>query len=212
MNQNASLRVRVYEDLKRRILMNEVKQGEYLEEKALCEAYGVSRTPVREAMSLLEKEELIRIYPNKGAFVTELSIQAVKELFQVRHLLEPLAWKLAFPQLDLSELKRYRDETSKALERKDYPQLHELDYEFHNYVHHLCNNKYLIQYLSLTADKFQMVRTQPFYTVKRTEGGAHEHIQLINLIIEGKEEEALALLTQHIANTERYYFSSLIGS
>lgn len=211
MGKNESLKFKVYNDLKNRILKNEIKQGEYLEEKAICEEYGVSRTPVREAMVLLEKDDLIKNYPNKGIFVTEISIQATKELFQIRRYLEPIAFRLAFDNLNLNILTDFKEELMQALDNKDYMELHELDYRIHNYINSKCNNIYLLKYLNNVSDTFQRIRTQPFYAEKRTEGGAKEHIVLINLIIERKLNEALELLNEHITNTETYYFNSLIN-
>ncbi|NMD38500.1 MAG: GntR family transcriptional regulator [Christensenellaceae bacterium] len=211
MRKNESLKFKVYKDLKNRILKNEIKQGEYLEEKAICEEYGVSRTPVREAMVLLEKDDLIKNYPNKGIFVTEISIQATKELFQIRRYLEPIAFRLAFDNLNLNILTDFKEELMQALDNKDYMELHELDYRIHNYINSKCNNIYLLKYLNNVSDTFQRIRTQPFYAEKRTEGGAKEHIVLINLIIERKLNEALELLNEHITNTETYYFNSLIN-
>ncbi len=162
-------------------------------------------------MVLLEKDDLVKNYPNKGIFVTEISIQSAKELFQMRRYLEPIAFKLAFDNLNLNTLTTFKEELTSAFENKDYMELHQLDYRMHNYVNSKCNNSYLIKYLNNISDTFQRIRTQPFYAEKRTEGGAKEHIVLINLIIERKLDEAIELLTEHISNTEKYYFNSLIN-
>ena len=80
-----------YTELKRRILRNELKPNEYLEEKQLCEMLGISRTPLREALSQLEREQLVVIVPTKGTFVADMSVKTAKDIFQMRHILEPIA-------------------------------------------------------------------------------------------------------------------------
>lgn len=204
-----SLKQKVYTLLKTKILNNELSEGEYLEETKLAELFGVSRTPLREAINALENENLVQIIPKKGTFVTTLNTQIIKELFQARHIVEPVAFELAFPHLDSEVLLKYKSEFSINIENKDYKQLHQLDYEFHNYINSMCRNRYLIKFLSGISDDFQRVRTQDFYTEKRTLGGAEEHLLFIDQIIEGNIDVALTQLKEHISNTEKYYFQSL---
>ena len=204
------LKIKAYNIIKQKILNNELQPGEYLEEKMLCEMLDVSRTPIREAISLLENENLVQIIPNKGIFVTTFTIQSVKELFQARHLMEPMALQLSFKNLNIDILVDFKKKFSDGIEKKDYPLLHELDYKFHNYLNSKCNNAYLVRYLKNISDNFQRVRTMSFYTVERTEAGAQEHIQLIELIIEEDLHGSIEFLERHISNTEKYYFKSLL--
>ena len=60
------------------------------------------------------------------------------------------------------------------------------------------------------SDQFQRVRTQDFFSVERTENGAHEHLRLIEVFVEGNTEKAAELLRQHIISTQKYYFKSLL--
>lgn len=205
-----SLKQKVYTILKARILNNELSEGKYLEETKLAEQLGVSRTPLREAIQALENENLVQIIPNKGTFVTTLTTQAIKELFQGRHIVEPVAFEMAFPYLDFEILLKYKNKFITNIENKDYKKLHQLDYDFHNYINSMCRNQYLIKFLNGISDDFQRVRTQDFYTEKRTLGGAEEHTLLIDQVIEGNLENALTLLKEHISNTEKYFFQSLI--
>ena len=204
------LKVKAYNTIKEKILYNELLPGEYLEEKKLCEMLDVSRTPIREAISHLEQENFVQVIPNKGIFVTTMSVQTVKELFQVRHYLEPLLLKLSFPNLNIDTLLEYKQQFTNALDVKDYHLLHQSDYNFHNYLNSQCNNGYLIKIMNNLSDSFQRVRTQEFYAKERTETGAYEHLNLINLLIDGDIDEAIQFLSKHISSTEKYFFKSLI--
>lgn len=210
MANSKNFKLIAYNTLKQKILTNELKPNEYLEEKKLCEMIGMSRTPIREAISLLAQENLVQIIQNKGIFVSEISIQSVRELFEVRHLIEPLVLEKAFPNLDFDRLIEFRGKFSEYLETKDYPYLHQIDYEFHNYITSCCKNSYLNKIMNNISDQFQRVRTQDFYSKERTENGAREHLELIDMFLQGDCGQALKALQKHIGNTEKYYFQSLL--
>src|SRR5262245_2078621 len=103
----------VYEALRRDILERTFVPGEPLTEQDLSRRYGVSRTPVREALAKLERDRLVRVVPKKGAFVRSISHDDVRELYQIREALEALAMRLAAPRFERSELQgfeaRFRD-------------------------------------------------------------------------------------------------------
>lgn len=206
---NISKTNQIYIEIKKRILNNFYKEGEHIQEKEICETFNVSRTPVREAISRLAAENLIVSYPKKGSFVTSLSTQDILQLFQVRYIIEIAALNLAFENLEENKILEYKEKFINGIEVEDYPLLHELDYDFHNYINSKCRNQYLIDFLNRVQDTFQRVRTQEFYAKDRTIGGANEHIELINNIIAGNKEDSIKLLEEHIASTEKYYFKSL---
>ena len=145
MANSKNYKLQVYQALKEKILSNEFGPNQYLEEKKLCEMMGVSRTPIREAINLLAQENLVQVIPNKGIFVTDISIQSVRELFDARAMIEPLVLQRALPNLDFDKILEFKQRTLDALERSDYSALHWLDYEFHNYINSCCRNSYMIQ-------------------------------------------------------------------
>lgn len=210
MANSKNLKLKAYTILKKKILTNELKPNEYLEEKMLCEMLGISRTPIREAISLLVQDNLIQVIPRKGIFVTGITIQSTRDLFEARHLLEPTILKLSFQNMNFDILIEFKDKFIHALEIKDYALLHQLDYEFHNYITSCCRNSFLIKVMNNLSDNFQRVRTQEFYSETRTENGAKEHLELIELFIQGDLEKATELLHTHISNTESYYFRSIV--
>lgn len=210
MASSKNLKNEAYQFLKKKILMNELAPNEYLEEKKICEWTGMSRTPIREAINRLAQEGLVTVIPNKGGFVASLDIQRVRELFEARIELEPMVLKKGFERIDPEVMERFRREFEEGLEKKDYPFLHEKDYEFHNYLNSLCGNEFLVRTMDHLQDLFQMIRTQDFYSRERTENGAREHIQMIDLAGRGDREAMAELLILHIQNTERYYYQSLV--
>lgn len=205
-----NLKEKTYQVLKQKILSNEFKPNACLEEKMLCSVTGVSRTPVREAINRLAQEGLITIIPQKGAFVTTLSIQEAKELFETRILLEPIVLRQGFASIDFDVLMEFKANFQEGVEQKNYPFLHQRDYDFHNYLNSCCKNTFLMKIMVNLQDFFQMIRTLEFYSKERTENGAREHIQIIDLIFNGDVEKVCDLLKQHILNTQKYYFLSMM--
>ena len=86
--QDYSLRSRVFQTLQQDILQGKYEEGDELREITIGKELGVSRTPVREALRQLELEGLVRIIPNKGAFVTGIKKSDVKDIYMIRSLLE----------------------------------------------------------------------------------------------------------------------------
>ena len=84
--------------LKKVILSNQYKLGDPISESVVCGKLGVSRAPVREAFKLLEKENLLKIYPKRGAFITSISLEKIQEIYQIRELVEGVVACLVAPE------------------------------------------------------------------------------------------------------------------
>ena len=93
MSKKDNLTNQVYQDLKYKIINNEILPNAYLDEKKICEDLKVSRTPVREALVKLEWEGLVMSLPQRGIIVSDLSLQTIIELIQIRKVMEPLLLK-----------------------------------------------------------------------------------------------------------------------
>ena len=113
-----------YETLRERILTCRYAPGELLNETALGEKLGVSRTPVREALGRLERESLVEILPKIGVRVTELSIADINEIYAARELIEPYIIEEGAASLDRRALMRVRDALTAQFphrRRRTYP-------------------------------------------------------------------------------------------
>lgn len=103
-NEKASW-VKAYNWIKEGIDSCALKMGEPLPETFIANETGVSRTPVREALRVLEQDGYIKIVPLKGAFVSEISLEDVREIYDIRKLLEPFAALSAANRIPDSEIK-----------------------------------------------------------------------------------------------------------
>lgn len=142
-----SLRGRVFRKLREAILNGSYQENDELKEAAIAEELGVSRTPVREAFRQLELEGLIRIVPNKGAYVTGISASDVADIYEIRSLLEGLCARWATEKITkekIEELEEIILLSEFHLSKEHYDQLIELDNRFHLHLYEACESKMLI--------------------------------------------------------------------
>ena len=126
---------RVIAEMRRRIISGELEAGVNLSEIALAESFGVSRTPVREALKRLQSEGLVTIRPRVGTFVTTPSRREITELFEMKELLEGAAARLLALRGRVPELDRLEQnlvEADMAVTANDSPRYAQLVQEFHD--------------------------------------------------------------------------------
>lgn len=153
----------VYKELKKQIILLEHSPGAVLREKELMETFEVSRTPVREALMRLEMEGLVRIIPNVGTIVAEVSFQQLKDVFEVRSYLVRLSGHLAASRIQSEELAEIRQRIGSMKKTKDPKTLMRLDGELHTIINGATKNEVLIKILKTLHD--QAVRIWTFSAV-----------------------------------------------
>lgn len=150
----------IYAELKRRIVLLDYTPGEMLREKDLIEEFGVSRTPVRETLIRLETEGLVRIIPNQGTMVTDVSFQNLKDVFEIRSALLRLAGRLAAERVTQPEIDELRDQIDAMKREADPRTLMRLDMEFHETFNRITKNQTLVKILGVLRN--QAVRIWSF--------------------------------------------------
>ncbi len=150
----------IYAELKRRIVLLDYAPGQMLREKDLIEEFGVSRTPVRETLIRLETEGLVRIIPNQGTMVTEVSFQNLKDVFEIRSALLRLAGRLAAERITGPEIDQLRDQIEAMKRERDPRTLMRLDMEFHETLNRTTKNQTLVKILGILRN--QAVRIWSF--------------------------------------------------
>jgi DNA-binding GntR family transcriptional regulator len=138
----SSLTHRIYQAIRESILESPGGPST-LAERDLAKQYGVSKTPVREALIRLAQEGFIEISPRRGISIPKISVEDLKEVFGVRSALEGLAAEEAARNVPTAALRTLKDEFHAAAEDKDGPRLYELGEALHNLIMAACNNKRL---------------------------------------------------------------------
>lgn len=198
-----SLRGRVFRKLREDILGGKYQENDELKEAAIAEELGVSRTPVREAFRQLELEGLIRIVPNKGAYVTGISASDVADIYEIRSLLEGLCARWATKKITkekIEELEEIILLSEFHLSKEHYDQLIELDNRFHMQLYEACESKMLIHLLKDFHQYVQRQRQQTLSNHARSAAAVAEHKSIMEAIRDGDAALAEKLADEHICN------------
>lgn len=201
-----SLRGRVFRKLREAILNGSYQENDELKEAAIAEELGVSRTPVREAFRQLELEGLIRIVPNKGAYVTGISASDVADIYEIRSLLEGLCARWATEKITkekIEELEEIILLSEFHLSKEHYDQLIELDNRFHLHLYEACESKMLIHLLKDFHQYVQKERQQTLSDRARSAAAVQEHKSIMEAMRDGNAPLAEKLADEHICNAYR---------
>jgi DNA-binding GntR family transcriptional regulator len=160
------------------ILSGRYASGARLDQQALADELGVSIIPVRESLRQLEAEGLVSIYPRRGVYVTELSVDELKEVYEIRGVLEELAAQLAIPSLASPALERLKgtiEHMERATAEGDYAQLLELNRIFHFVIYEASGRPLLAQMISGLWDRSSLYRRLYVYLPERAPQALAEH-------------------------------------
>ena len=198
-NLSKSLKQVAYETLKQKIISCEILPGSTLTEDMLCEMLSASRTPVRDAVSRLEQEQLVSIMPKKGIRVNRVSMNSIKELMEVRCLLEPAAVLKYGNRIPDEVYARY----THTFRRRDLPveELYRVDDEFHRMFITASDNRYFRSVYAMIADQVQRYRVLTGNGL-RDDAVQEEHCEIAASCIRGEWEQASQLMLRHIENAK----------
>lgn len=199
------LREIVLEALKEAIVNGILKPGERLMEQQVAEELGVSRTPVREAIRKLELEGFVIIIPRKGAYVSDISLKDIAQVFEVRAAMESLAAGLAAQRISdeqIESLERKLVEVKKAADSSDLNLIIQVDTEFHEIIYNASRNDRLVQILSNLGEQIQRYRSASLAHPGRLKNTVEEHQKLVDAITQRNVNLAQRLAKEHIENAE----------
>ncbi len=140
----------IYDIILNRIINLEYEPGRLLNEKQLIEEFGVSRTPIREALLKLSEKGFVELVPRVGTYVTQIDIRNVKHAYEVKKRLESLACELAAQRSteeEALELLKMAEEVAALDATKDYQAYIDFDYKFRREIRRVSRNPFLIEYL-----------------------------------------------------------------
>ncbi|MEM1428841.1 MAG: GntR family transcriptional regulator [Pseudomonadota bacterium] len=187
--------------LKSEIHSGVLKPGDQLEEAALAHRFGVSRTPVREAVRSLVESGLLETRSRKGAFVRTLSAKEIMDLFEVASELEGLACRLAADRLTEDAMQQIRaglDACRTAAEANDAHAYASANLQFHAAIQRASGNERLLEQLSDIETRINPYRSMPYKMRNRLPQSVLEHRDIMNAILEGDGARAADLMRSHM--------------
>ena len=199
--ERKTLSAMLVDQLRQSILDGSHAAGAQLRQDALADTYGVSRIPVREALFQLEAEGLVRMVPHKGAIVSELSLDEINDVFDLRGILEPRMLAQSVPLLDSSDFERLEQiqvRFARSIAARDVSEWGKLNAEFHMALYIRAaqpRTQSIVAALLQTSDRYTRVQLSNTAAMGIAE---REHAELIALCRARKTQEACRFLETHI--------------
>jgi len=206
--------VTIADKIRAAIVDAEFEFGESLSEDTLATAFEVSRTPVREALNLLQIEGLVNIVPKSGTYVFTPTLEDIAELCDYRTGLEQQAIALT-PAADIKaaigHLRKQLAVMTDAVTSGDMQAYGRADTEFHLAFFHSCGNRYLQQAYTMILGRVAALRT---HLAIRAEGepdrSFKDHATMIELLADEKRDELASMLKAHILRTKDNYINAFV--
>jgi len=194
------------ERLRELIVHNELAPGERIDEKQLCERFGISRTPLREALKVLAAEGLIELIPNRSPRVAPITPENVGELFDVMAWLERYAGELAAARVeekDVQRLRKHLGQMERLHDRKDRFEYFRMNGQLHRSLVELSGNTVLMATYTTLASQIQRARYMAIHSQSHWDRGIEEHRNILDAL-EARDGERLGrLLMEHSRETGR---------
>lgn len=194
------------------IVSGELALGQPLSERSLADAFGVSKTPVREALVQMKTEGLVRVAAQKGATVFTLSGREVAEICEWRQTLESTALRMAFERNRdalISDLETVVAKMVEARDADDKKAYLAADTAYHYVFFARCQNSLMADTYEMMAAKIAALRTHLSSKPSHTEKSFNEHGEIVRNLRNGDIESALATLEVHIDRTRTTFPLSL---
>ena len=195
-----------YKIIKSKIIWHEIKPGERIIDKKLAEELCVSRSVVRQVLSVLTKEELLKLIPRNGFYIREITSKEIEEIYNVRKVLEVYATELAVPRInrrDIAELEDVFDKAKRDLEKDEVKSFIEADVILHKILVENCGNECLTKIINKNNDKYAFYRIADLNRIERAKESYLEHYEIFKAVKEKKVKFSAELMAKHIENAKK---------
>lgn len=211
------LREKIADKIRADIVKGVFNDGERLVEPKLAEIYGISRTPIREALRQLESEGFIEIVPRKGAVVKELTIKDIDNLYAIKANLEGLAARQAVENISSKEIEKLVNVNEKFIylfnsSENIVEEYLKYNISFHNLFIKYSNNEKLIEILEGLNKNFQRFRSFLVSKVDRVKDAYEEHKRIIEAFQANDPELAEKTVRKHIESGWQYLRNKIQGA
>lgn len=206
------LRDVVFKTLRKAILTGDLKPGERLMEIHLANKLGVSRTPIREAIRMLELEGLVTMIPRRGAEVAHITLKSLQDVLEVRRALEALAVELACDRITREQLLTLReacDHFAFVTKTGNATEIAKADVELHDIIVQASDNERLKQLVNNLSEQMYRYRFEYIKDASKHEQLIKEHEIIYNAIAKKERATASAAIKTHITNQEQSIISTI---
>lgn len=194
----------VYSALFDEILAGSMEAGTRLKEEELAKRFGVSRTPIREVLRMLEADGLVRLESGRGAVVCPFTADDLEELYDIRSVLECLALDRAAGAIPLRELGEIETLMAKAERKRDWRMLADADARLHGLVLDYARRPRLVAVLQRNLRLMHRFRALGFQNKAVRSRSGREHTEFIGALFRRDRAKAREILSAHIRSSKEY--------
>jgi len=198
-----ALSQQIANSMKEEILSGKYPPGVRIRQEDIAEQFGASRSPVREALRILEAEGLINLVAHTGAWISHLSLAECEEMYQLRERIEPLLLRLSIAHISESAIKELQSLSEKMEATKDVETFLKLDREFHLLSYSGAETVLvgdMVNRLWNTTQHYRRAYSQ-MMAASSFKPAHYEHHLLLTAIKKGDAEDAERILFGHIRRT-----------
>ncbi|MCL2523998.1 MAG: GntR family transcriptional regulator [Betaproteobacteria bacterium] len=191
----------VAERLRQRIYAHELTPGTWIDEQKLAEQYGISRTPLREALKVLAAEGLVKLKPRRGCYVTEISRQDLDDIFPLMAMLEArsaLEATRCAKAADIHDLEDIHERLEAAARNGRIDAFFEANQEFHRKIQEFSGNRWLLSVIQDLRKVLKMSRLHSLSLEGRLQQSLDEHRAIMAACAAGQAEETERLMHDHL--------------
>ncbi|MEH6442619.1 MAG: GntR family transcriptional regulator [Oceanospirillaceae bacterium] len=192
--------------LREMIYKGKLSPGDWIDETALCDELGVSRTPLREALKVLQLEELIELVPRRGCRVNDLDTKDLLDLFPVMASLEGMCAQLAVKHMravDLKKLEKYQIRLEDAAAKNDVDGYYKVNKKIHTAIQELSGNRWLNSISAQLRNVLLLARHHQLTVPGRLQESLEEHRQLLQAFRDKDADEAGRIMSDHLLQQEK---------
>ncbi|MEI6305758.1 MAG: GntR family transcriptional regulator [Deltaproteobacteria bacterium] len=207
--KHRTLREKILESIRDSIISGALKAGSKVSEPDLSQRYGISRTPIREALRQLESEGYLKVIPRRGAVVSSYTKKEIEEFYAIKSILEGYAARCACSKMTEKELAKLEAINSRLLEliaTNDVKTFLKLDSDFHDLFIKAADNEKLRELITSLVSRFQRLRLMSLAQPERLKVSAQQHQKIIDAF--RKKDAAKA--EELVRNTAEYAGQVLI--
>lgn len=199
--ENQTLHQKVVELIKEMIDLGQLNMGEKIDEVSLSESSGVSRTPIREALRILNNQGVVELVPHKGAFVKRFSIKEIEDMFEVIATLESMCAEAAAIKItpkDLEKIERIHKDLERCHKDRDYKEYKKANIRLHAAIQEIAGNAEVNRIISELRERTLLLRRKQLYEGDRFKKSIQEHRSLLNALRKKDHKKAKSVMEKHL--------------
>jgi len=192
----------VAEKLREQIFTKIFAPGSWLDEQSLAEQFGISRTPMREAIKVLASEGLVTIKMRRGAYVTEVARKDLEQIFTILSLLEGEAARETASKAteeELNQLDYWHHRLEKAAADRDIEQFFEINGKFHELIQDIAGNRWMNGVIADLRKVLKLHRRDSLTSTGRLQNSLIEHRAILNALLKRDQAGAESAMRKHLA-------------